>query len=111
MLLALIRFGAFVLLLLAQRAMWRGDYDRALVCLVPLGSMASKFRGLTLGLAGRFEESEKIYRKRLAEARTSSARAKELNSLADALLNQERYAEAKSCLDEAMLLDIGHGGP
>src|SRR5260370_24064726 len=93
LLLALVRLGAFALLLLAQRAMWRGDYDRALLWLLPLGSMAGKFRVLTLSLAGRFEQAEKIYRKRLDEARTSSARAKELTSLADTLLNQERYPQ------------------
>jgi tetratricopeptide (TPR) repeat protein len=111
LLLTLILAGVRILLASAQRAMWRGDYDRTLLWLAPFGSLAEKSRALTLALAGRSKPAETIFRKRVDRARTPSARARELTLLADTLLNQDLFGQAKECLDQAMQLDIGHGGP
>jgi tetratricopeptide (TPR) repeat protein len=111
LLVASLWLGARILLRSARRAMWRGDYDRALLWVTPLGPFAGDLRARILALAGRFEPAARIFRKRAAQARTPGVRSRELSLLADTLLDQELYAEAKGCLDEAMQLDIGYGGP
>jgi len=111
LLVASLWLGARILLRSARRAMWCGDYDRALLWVTPLGPFAGDLRARILALAGQSEPAARIFRKHAAKARTPSARASALSLLADTLLDQELYAEAKECLDQAMQLDIGQGGP
>jgi tetratricopeptide (TPR) repeat protein len=93
----------------SSSALRRGDYDRALLWLRPLGTFGRRSRGIVLALAGRFPEAETIFRELAGEARNPKAQAAELNTLGDVLTHQGRYDEARDCLDQALQLDVGHG--
>src|ERR1041384_7667991 len=47
---------------LSNRALRRGDYERALWWLKPLGPFGREPRGIVLALAGRHGEAEEIFR-------------------------------------------------
>ncbi len=69
----------------------------------PAGDLGLRMKGLELLISGRPEEAEGYFRKALAQS-TSGERVRALVCLGDALADQGRYAESKTCLEEALKL-------
>jgi tetratricopeptide (TPR) repeat protein len=98
-------------LLRAQRALWKGDYDLALRRLGRTKSApVEEFRGSILCLAGRYSEAEQVFRNLTVPA-DPARQSRWLDLLADVLVAQNRWQEAKEALDQAVRLDAGTGGP
>ena len=69
----------------------------------PGGDLGLRMKGLELLISGRPEEAEGYFRKALAQA-TPGERVRALVCLGDSLSDQRRYAESKTCLEEALKL-------
>jgi tetratricopeptide (TPR) repeat protein len=101
-----------ILLLLSWRALRRADYDYALLLMLRMKALAKhELHGAILVLAGRPKEAEQVMRKLALEIRDPLARARRLTLLAEVLMDQSHWAQAKETLDEAIRLDIGLGDP
>jgi len=94
------------------RALSRGDYDRALLWMDRMKAPAwHEFRVVILLVAGRQKEAEEILGKSARESLDRPQRARWLTHLADSLMDQGRWEEAKEPLEVAAGLDLGVGGP
>jgi tetratricopeptide (TPR) repeat protein len=69
----------------------------------PAGNLGLLMKGLEQLISGRPEEAEGYFRKALAQS-TPGERVRALVCLGDALADQGRYAESKTCLEEALKL-------
>jgi tetratricopeptide (TPR) repeat protein len=69
----------------------------------PGGDLELRMKGLERLIAGQPEEAEQCFRKALAES-SSGERVRALVCLGDALMDQGRYAESRTCLEEALRL-------
>jgi tetratricopeptide (TPR) repeat protein len=99
-----------ILLRLSRRALLRADYDQALLLMHRMKALAKhEFQGTILALAGRPEEAEEIVGKLASEACEPMERARRLTLLAEILMDQGRYAQAKETLEEAVRMNVGLG--
>jgi len=97
---------------LARRALFRGNYERALQQMDKVKAVAGyEFRAVILILAGRPQEAEAIIAKLGSEARDPMERARRLTILAELLMDQGRWEQAKEALAEAIRNDAGVGSP
>jgi len=99
-----------ILLGLSWRALRRADYDQALRLMHRMKALSEhEFHGAILSLAGRPKEAGEIFGKLALTARDPIGRARRLTLLAEVLMDQERWAQAKETLEEAIRLDLGLG--
>jgi tetratricopeptide (TPR) repeat protein len=99
------------LLKLSHKAFSRGDYDLALLQLSRMKSLSRhEFGAVILTLAGRPAAAEERIGYLATHTPDPALRAKRLSVLAEALMDQGRWEEAKGWLDEAVGLDTGTGG-
>jgi len=101
-----------ILFNLSWRALHRADYDQALLLIRRMKALREhELHGIVLTLAGRPKEAEEIFHKPALAPRdvTPMARARRLTLLADVLMDQGRWDQAKETLDEAVRLDIRLG--
>jgi tetratricopeptide (TPR) repeat protein len=101
-----------ILLRLSWRALRRADYDRALLLMHKMKALAKhEFHGTILALAGRPTEAEAIIGKLASEVCAPMGRARRLIILAEVLMDQGHWAQAKEILEEATRTNIGLGSP
>lgn len=102
----------YILLRLSWRALRRADYDQALLLMHRMKALAKhEFHSAILIMAGRPDEAGEIIGKLASEACAPMVRARRLTILAEVLMDQGHWAQAKEMLEEAIRSDIGIGNP